>query len=79
MNHTIQSKESLGNNHWFIEIELMPENDIEIKAIQHIEIGGATDEELDFVEKYLDEALGTMSIVNLVRQKGNVFALTTTM
>ena len=76
MKHMTLSRETLGNNKWFVEIELIPENDLEAKAIRHIEIGASTDEEMDMVETYLTFSLNGMSIVNLVRQKGNVFAVT---
>ena len=76
MKHTIHTKESLGNNHWFIEIELFPENDYEINAILKVEIAESSDEEIELVENYLYSALGDLSIVSLMRQKKNLFALT---
>jgi hypothetical protein len=79
MKHKTLSKESLENNKWFVEIELMPENDFEAKAIRNVETGSSTNEEMDMVENYLISSLNGMSIINLVRQKGNVFAVTATM
>ncbi len=76
MNHKTLSKESLGNDTWFVEIELTPGNDFEANAIRNIEIDDANDEERDAVENYLISSLKGMSIINLVRQKGNVFAVT---
>ena len=70
------SRESIGNNNWFIEIELIPENDFESNAIRNVEISESSDEENHLVETNLRVALGKLSIVNLVRQKKNVFALT---
>jgi len=78
MNYKILSKESLGNNNWFVEIELFPENDFETNAIRNIEIGTSTNEEQKVVEKYLISSLNGMLILNLVRQKQNVFAVTAT-
>ena len=78
MQHKTLSKEAFGNNNWFVEIELNPENDFEEKAIQNVEIGVSTAEEMDMVENYLISSLSGMSIINLVRQKGNVFAVTAT-
>ena len=79
MKHKTLGKESLGNNNWFVEIELFPENDFETNAIRNIEIGESTDEEYDLIEDYLVSSLNGMSIINLVRQRNNVFALTTRM
>ena len=78
MKYKTLSKESLGNNNWFVEIELFPENDFEINAIHNIQTGESSEEESDMVEKHLDAALNGMSIVNLVRQKQNIFAVTAT-
>lgn len=71
-------RESLGNNNWFLEIELIPENDFESDAIRNVDAAESSDEENDLVERNLKAALGSMSILNLVRQKKNVFALTAT-
>ena len=78
MKYTELHRESLGNNNWFLEIELIPENDFETKALRNVEIGESGIEEKDMVERNLFAALGNMSILNLVRQKKNVFALTAT-
>ena len=78
MKYTELHRESLGNNNWFLEIELIPENDFETKALRKVEIGESGNEEKDMIERNLFAALGNMSILNLVRQKKNVFALTAT-
>jgi hypothetical protein len=72
------SRESLGNNNWFVEIELIPENDFETNVIRNVEAGESREEEQEVIENYLVSALDGMSLINLVRQKQNVFALTVT-
>ena len=76
MTHVELYRESLGNDHWFIEMELRPEDDFETTAIHHVEIGIASDEEINVVENYLHVAVASLTLVNLVRQKNRIFAVT---
>jgi len=76
MNYSILTQESLGNNNWFIELELLPDNDFESQAIQNYEAGKATDVETEMLENQLQVALKGMTLLNLVRQRKNVFAVT---
>jgi len=76
MNFSILTRESIGNNNWFIEIEFFPENETESMAIHNFETGNANESEIELLENHLHASLKGMSLLNLVRHKKSVFAVT---
>ncbi|MDP2303661.1 MAG: hypothetical protein Q8N03_14680 [Ignavibacteria bacterium] len=77
MKHKIISKEHKINHENLITVQLLPENEMETKAIQNVEKAEATKNEKELVDNYLNFSLrlGNYSIIELVNQKKNVFVL----
>lgn len=72
-------KELIGKNVWLVEIEFQPENDLEKNAIENHASGTASDLEKDTLDNFINQALGNMSPVQFVKQKGNLFIVTAAM
>ena len=77
MKHIIINKQQMESHNWIITVKLIPENEMEIKAIQNIELVEATDSERKLVENFLhfNLGLGNYSVVDLISQDKTVFIL----
>ena len=76
MKHITANKELIGNNVWMVEIEFHPENDQEKNAINNFEAGTAGEHEKELLDNCINRALGKMSPVQFVKQRGCVFIVT---
>jgi hypothetical protein len=76
MKHTISdNKKNLGGREWLIAVELIPENQSEIRAIKNCEVSEATPDQKQLVENYLHANLGNYSIIELLKQDKYTFFL----
>ena len=77
MKHKILKRTNLGSNNYQITVELLPENKIETETIKRIELGNATEIEREQIDNYLSFNLqiGNYSIISLLSQINNVFAV----
>lgn len=77
MKHTIRTKQKIDQHNSIVKVELLPDNDTEIKAIKNLETLTASENEREFVENYLNFGLGLgdYSVVKLISQEGNYVTL----
>jgi hypothetical protein len=76
MQHTIVSRQNLGNSHWQIVVDMRPATPAEAAAIARVERSEANEVEQELVTNYLlfeITELGNYSFVNLDHQQGRRF------
>jgi hypothetical protein len=77
MKHKITDKQHLDSHNWRVTVQLIPENEAEIKAIQNTEIVEATDSERELIDTYLNFnlGLGNYSVVSFISQNKSTFII----
>jgi hypothetical protein len=77
MKHKIINKEHILNRENLITVQLIPENEMEAKAIQNVEKAESNNDEKELVDNYLHFSLGlgNYSIIELINQKKSIFVL----
>jgi hypothetical protein len=77
MKHSIKSRQAVDSHHSIVTVKLLPDNDVEKKAIANSQNLTPTQAERDLVENYLNFSLGlgSYSIVEFLNQTDNLFVL----
>ena len=77
MTHKIIKKRFIQSNQWLIEVNLLPQNQTEMQAIENVYRMQATDAERQLIEDYLNFNLdlGSYSIVKPLSHIKNIIQL----
>lgn len=75
MKHKIKSDQRIDTHHSIVVVELLPDNDTEMSAINNLGTYTASDSERELVENYLHFNSGLSGQVLEARQAGNIFTL----